>query len=571
MATRQYIGARYVPKFYENSLGTAEWQAGVMYEPLTIVTYNGNSYTSKRNVPANVGAPNENTFYWVSTGNFNEQLQELTNKFNALPTVNPADFGAVGDGVTDDTAAIETAGAAGIIYGESGKTYKIGSNCDIANGAINADFLLDKDATISGGNLFFMCKFHKNRNVLDDNTRGKWLLKIKEKDFPYVSNCEFYDAVSCLYLDRVNDAKVENNYFHDIIQTPTALSLGGNGYGVLTVQCNHVTISDNLFKNVARHSVYVSHDDESVPCNDIYIKNNTFWNTSAVSGNTSGFEYAVQIRPANNIVIDGNTFDGTKQPIATVRQEVVYTGTVEGVKNIIVSNNIFRNISNTLRPSDGIVTGTVEGAETLQSNVKEITNLKIVNNLCDNCPIPIFKGTSIEGLFIEGNTHTVASANQYINFSDVTQYRQPKDVHIRNNIAKCSFSFLHIAGTAGSVSIDVIDISNNEIECNTFADFFAGIVISTLKLIGNCIKSATTGMYTNNMIPSYVYAEGNSSNVRFSWSAVITDTVFYSWDNVFARISADDIDSTLRSGSIIATPNGHLIGIDAGGTAKQLV
>lgn len=77
MATRQYIGARYVPKFYENSAGTAEWRSGVIYEPLTIVTWNGNSYTSKKVVPATVGDPSGNPEYWVATGVFNEQLAAI--------------------------------------------------------------------------------------------------------------------------------------------------------------------------------------------------------------------------------------------------------------------------------------------------------------------------------------------------------------------------------------------------------------------------------------------------------------------------------------------------------------
>lgn len=77
MATRQYIGARYVPKFYENSDGTAEWRSGVIYEPLTIVTYNGNSYTSKKVVPATIGDPSGNPAYWVATGIFNEQVESI--------------------------------------------------------------------------------------------------------------------------------------------------------------------------------------------------------------------------------------------------------------------------------------------------------------------------------------------------------------------------------------------------------------------------------------------------------------------------------------------------------------
>ena len=84
MALHQYIGARYVPKFYENSLGTAEWEGGVIYEPLTIVTWNGNSYTSKKTVPANIGDPSANPSYWVATGVFNQQLADLSTTVNGL-------------------------------------------------------------------------------------------------------------------------------------------------------------------------------------------------------------------------------------------------------------------------------------------------------------------------------------------------------------------------------------------------------------------------------------------------------------------------------------------------------
>lgn len=75
MNTRQYIGARYVPKFFdfENS---SEWRSGFAYEPLTIVTRNGNSYTSKIPVPSNIGAPESNPQYWASTGIYNSQVEQ---------------------------------------------------------------------------------------------------------------------------------------------------------------------------------------------------------------------------------------------------------------------------------------------------------------------------------------------------------------------------------------------------------------------------------------------------------------------------------------------------------------
>ncbi len=67
--TRQYIGARYVPIFAD----PIEWDNLRSYEGLTIVTYQGTSYTSKKNVP--VGVELDNKEYWVATGNYNAQVE----------------------------------------------------------------------------------------------------------------------------------------------------------------------------------------------------------------------------------------------------------------------------------------------------------------------------------------------------------------------------------------------------------------------------------------------------------------------------------------------------------------
>lgn len=90
---REYIGARYVIKIYENSLdsSSAEWEANVTYEPLTMVTYNNSSYISKKEVPANIGDPASNPIYWVVSGAYNGQIaqlqQDIVDLNNALTDV----------------------------------------------------------------------------------------------------------------------------------------------------------------------------------------------------------------------------------------------------------------------------------------------------------------------------------------------------------------------------------------------------------------------------------------------------------------------------------------------------
>lgn len=70
-ANNVYIGARYVPKL------VGEWDSTkeTAYEPLIIVTYQGNSYTSRQYVPAGIDI--SNTEYWVLTGNFNGQIESF--------------------------------------------------------------------------------------------------------------------------------------------------------------------------------------------------------------------------------------------------------------------------------------------------------------------------------------------------------------------------------------------------------------------------------------------------------------------------------------------------------------
>lgn len=69
MAVREYIGARYVPTFAK----PFDWDSTKEYEPLTIVQYNGNSFTSRQFVPTGIDINNEN--YWAETGNYNAQIE----------------------------------------------------------------------------------------------------------------------------------------------------------------------------------------------------------------------------------------------------------------------------------------------------------------------------------------------------------------------------------------------------------------------------------------------------------------------------------------------------------------
>lgn len=96
-----YVGARYVPIF----AGT--WDKSKTYEPLMIVEYQGNSYTSKTYVPANIDITNE--IYWALTGNYNAQVEayrkEVKQVIEQIDTVR-TDLGDLGNVVNQNSNSI---------------------------------------------------------------------------------------------------------------------------------------------------------------------------------------------------------------------------------------------------------------------------------------------------------------------------------------------------------------------------------------------------------------------------------------------------------------------------------
>ena len=126
MSVRQYIGARYVPRF--STVNGGVWDNSYSYEALEIVKYGNDYYTSK--IPVPTGVAITNTDYWVLTGNYNGAIAGLDDRLataeNNIININediddinddvstlqaktdyytPEMFGAKGDGVADDTQA----------------------------------------------------------------------------------------------------------------------------------------------------------------------------------------------------------------------------------------------------------------------------------------------------------------------------------------------------------------------------------------------------------------------------------------------------------------------------------
>ena len=99
MSVREYIGARYVPIF-ANPL---TWDNTRDYEPLTIVQYQGNSYTSRQYVPIGIDILNE--AFWALTGNYNAQVEQYRTEvqsFNNRITENTSNIATLSEIIPDN-------------------------------------------------------------------------------------------------------------------------------------------------------------------------------------------------------------------------------------------------------------------------------------------------------------------------------------------------------------------------------------------------------------------------------------------------------------------------------------
>ena len=103
----KYVGARYIPVY--STWNNGVWDPTHQYEQLEIVSHDGNYYISGTIVPPGVDITS--TKYWHYNGTFNPDLADINKKYNDIKNrvTSVKDYGAAGDGVTNDTAAIKAA------------------------------------------------------------------------------------------------------------------------------------------------------------------------------------------------------------------------------------------------------------------------------------------------------------------------------------------------------------------------------------------------------------------------------------------------------------------------------
>lgn len=147
MSVRQYVGARYVPIFGRKGENTILWDSTKPYEPLTVVLYQGASFTSRQYVPAGIDIHNYE--FWALTGNYNAQVEQYRQEVHTFDSR----LESVEGSVEDINGSLETIGGDITSLNGSVNTIndKLGSGFDATN-TVAAAISAEQTARANGDN-----------------------------------------------------------------------------------------------------------------------------------------------------------------------------------------------------------------------------------------------------------------------------------------------------------------------------------------------------------------------------------------------------------------------------------
>lgn len=207
----QYVGARYVPLF----ANPAQWSSEREYEPLTVVLYQGNSFTSMQYVPIGIDINNEE--FWAQTGNYNAQVEqyrqevrEYTKKVATLENTQTQ------QGATIETLKSTTENLGNSVNALNTKVETQGETINVLDGRVDA-----LDTSVDG------IKASDKRNLIADsisNADGKFRAHIAS-DENWQGGCPVGDKYYAVYY--YSDTKSRVAMFNvETGDTVTVVDLG---------------------------------------------------------------------------------------------------------------------------------------------------------------------------------------------------------------------------------------------------------------------------------------------------------------------------------------------------------
>lgn len=373
----QYIGARYVPRF----MGT--YDATQDYEALDVVDNGlGTSYISK--IPTPPGTPLTDTDHWAIYGASSGAIVNLQNQIDDLRSdvdelyINVKNYGAEGDGTTDDTVAIQTALNTGAnVYFPDG-VYIISNTLNYSGkklfgtGTIKTSVALEKAVVINNSDLIEVSGIS-----IDGNALSATLLHISSCKQVLVHHCTMYNT-----------------------ENATLLNVRGCS-GIYITECDNTEVYDCVIENINRTQTSPGTISSAgiVSASDIsYIHNNYINNVKCSSETTD---------------CDGIYVVGKLPGLSGV-----YTG------HAIIENNTIYNC-----------TGRFIKSQCAQVSVKS-NELRIINDFILNAMFiaidPQMGNALIENNIIDFK-HTYNRTYAFVSRSDLNSYNMNVNITVQNN------------------------------------------------------------------------------------------------------------------------------------------
>jgi len=461
-------------------------------------------------------------------------------------TVSVKDFGAVGDGVTDDTAAIQTAHNSGqSIYYPNG-TYLVTATVTVSS----LNFVM------FGQNAVLKCGTDSLTPMFSVNNANKILVEgltfnanALGKGFVYVTNCpdlqvskntfhNFKDDpsvagnFSAVQIALCPNARITNNFFYDLGQNYGGSGIQPSQYRAITqnTSCDKTIVADNVFQ-----SVFGAH----------YLAEFPVW--------TSGVSYVVNDRvfifESNqwNLYrcISNNTASGLNQPPNATFWTLEYSD-VEPTQSTCFSNNICRDVKdNSVYFIENIKSMVVSGNTFIAANDESIVvvgqNITITGNSfinTKNKAIALELGMGdINSVTISGNSFIQDDSNfslgTFIIYRNLSATNKVGTLSITGNNFKSPYS------VASASYILIKQVDNLVISGNVFdlGCVDAEIVIRAFNTVGK-------GLVSNN-----VFLTANTNARPYQNESASSDVLIVS-NMMNGRILANDTSELVQLGYV---------------------
>ena len=411
-------------------------------------------------------------------------------------TVSVRDFGAVGDGVTDDTAAIQAAIDAianGVVFFPVG-TYKIGSQIDINTGVSLMGYGATLSITTAASSFVYgASSIAESHVVAGFKVVGNGTTTLTRAVFHTVSGAQidtvvfkdlYFDSVSFgIYINHESsgnnaNAKVIGCSFVNIFDDSDGVT-SGRGVGVAFSGGNtagrpplRASVVGCSFTNTGRHAVYISSGS------NLTVTGCNFYEHRTGATIQSYPLPALNISRANNVTVTGNNFVGCNDTCIAVQN-----GSPSGsCFNNTISGNTFSDYS-----TYGIRVGTdspdING---LVSDIILASN-NFYHKSTNTYPALIIlhgKNIKVTGNIIDASNLTV-DHNSIISLYGYGSTNPSDNYHITNNTIMMAISGV---ATAKAITIQsnicsgsqMVIIKDNIIEALANLYFTAGITNSNL-------------------------------------------------------------------------------------------